>query len=163
METRMSDEIRSFLHLIDEAFDKPGWHGPNLLGALRRPVLDELLYRPKKGAHNAWELALHCAYWKYAIRNRLLGEKGGRFALQGSNFFTRDPGRTLEDFRKDLAILKKAHRELRATVEQLDPKTYGKPAKGSRHSVRRSVLGIAAHDIYHAGQIRLLRKLATLG
>jgi uncharacterized damage-inducible protein DinB len=161
METRMSDEIKSFLHLIDEGFDKPGWHGPNLLGSLRRPVLEELLYRPRAGAHNAWELALHCAYWKHAIRKRLLGETHGRFALEGTNFFSRDQGATLADFKKDLAILKKAHRDLRATVEQLDPKTYGKPAKGSRHSVRRSVLGIAAHDIYHAGQIRLLRKLAA--
>ena len=156
----MSDEIRSVLHLIDEAFDRPAWHGPNLIGALRGAPLQRLLHRPRKDAHNAWELMVHCAYWKRVVRMRLLGEKASGFPLPGSNFFPRNQRHTPADFKRDLRTLKTAHADLRATVAALDPRAYGERLKGSRHSVRRSVLGIAAHDIYHAGQIRLLLKLA---
>src|SRR5262245_31729143 len=161
MERRMSEEIKSVLHLIDEGFDRPAWHGPNLLGSLRAATLPELLYRPRKDAHNVWELMLHCAYWKRVIRMRLLGERTPEFPLGGSNFFPRDSSHNLNDFKKDFRILKKAHADLRETVASLDPRGFGERAKGSRHTVRRTVLGIAAHDIYHAGQIRLLRKLAA--
>jgi hypothetical protein len=159
----MSDEIKSFLHLVDEAFDRPAWHGPNLIGALRAATLPELLHRPRKDAHNAWELMMHCAYWKRVIRMRLLGERTTGFPLVGSNFFPRNNRHTLADFKRDFRTLKTAHADLRGTIVTLDPRTYGKRAKGSRHTVRRTVLGIAAHDIYHAGQIRLLRKLALKG
>jgi hypothetical protein len=157
----MSDEIKAFLHLIDEGFDKPAWHGPNLMGAIRNGTPKEMLHRPRKNAHNAWELLVHCAYWKRVIRMRLLGERTAGFPLPGSNFFSRERGLSEKDLKEDVRILKQAHADLRSTVVALDPKSYDGKAKGSRHGVRRTVLGIAAHDIYHAGQIRLLRKLAS--
>jgi hypothetical protein len=156
----MSEESRSLVLLLDEGFNKPAWHGPNLLGSLRGITLPELLYRPRKDGHNAWELALHCAYWKWVARNRLTGARGGSFPLQGSNFFPRGKGASLAEWKRDLALLKKQHAQLRSVVLALDPAKYDERTAGSRHTVRRTVLGIAAHDIYHAGQISLLRRMA---
>ena len=156
----MTREIDSFTLLLDEGFSKAAWHGPNLLGSLRGITLPELLYRPRKDGHNAWELAVHCAYWKYAVRNRLVAGQRNTFPLEGSNFFPRNPGLTLAAWKEDLALLKRQHSLLRAVVLALPPRTYGKKVGGGRHTVRRTVLGIAAHDIYHAGQIGLLKRLA---
>lgn len=156
----MTQDTGSIALLLDEAFSKAAWHGPNLLGALRGMTVDELLYRPRKDGHNAWELAVHCAYWKYAVRNRLAAGRRNTFPLEGSNFFPRERGLALADWKKDLALLKAEHRTLRATILALDPRTYDHKVLASRHSVRRTALGIAAHDIYHAGQISLLKGLA---
>jgi hypothetical protein len=157
----MTPDLKSLLHLIDEGFDKPAWHGPNLIGSLRGLTLPQLLFRPGPGAHNAWELALHCAYWKHVSRNRLVAGERPPFSLEGSNFFVREGNLSVADWKKDLALLRRAHRELRAailglTIRNLDAKTLK-----SRHSYRRAILGIAAHDIYHAGQIGLLKRLAA--
>ena len=157
----MTSETTGALLLLDEGFNKAAWHGPNLLGALRGMTVQELLHRPRKGAHNAWELALHCAYWKHTARHRLLGRKGDPFPLPGSNFFRREKGLTLADWKKDLALLKKQHVLLRKTVLGLDPASYGDRIADSRHTVRRTVLGVAAHDLYHAGQISLLKRMST--
>jgi hypothetical protein len=138
------------LELLDEAYDKKSWHGPNLRGALRGISAAQAAVRPFPGKHNIWELALHCAYWKYTVRRRLTGEKRGPFMLKGSNFFERPlPGRDKEsDWKADLAILESEHQMLRRVVADLK-----RPDPALRHIIR----GVAAHDLYHAGQIRLLR------
>ena len=156
----MTGETTSVVLLLDEGFSKAAWHGPNLLGSLRGITLPELLCRPRKDGHNAWELAVHCAYWKYAVRNRLVAGRRNTFPLVGSNFFRRDTGASLADWKKDLALLKAQHKALKATILGLNPRTYGNRVQGAIHTVRRLVLGIAAHDIYHAGQISLLKRMA---
>ena len=82
-------EIKSLLSLLDEAYAGPAWHGPCLRGALRGVTHREAAWRPAPGRHNIWELTVHAAYWKYAVRRRLLGEMRGSFSEKGSNFFSR--------------------------------------------------------------------------
>ncbi len=86
----MSAIIRSMLlDGLDEAFDKKSWHGPNLRGAIRGVTASQAAWRPTEDRHNIWELTLHAAYWKYAVRRKILREKRGSFVLPGSNFFER--------------------------------------------------------------------------
>src|SRR5690606_8113565 len=128
-----------------------------------RSGLDELASRPGHGRNNIWELALHCAYWKYAVRRRLTGEKRGSFPLEGSNFFPRPEGEpTLAAWRADLRLLIECHAALRGVVAALPAKRLGQRVRGSRYTVADTVLGIAAHDLYHAGQIELPKRLARV-
>jgi len=154
-------EIALLLRSLDQAFDARSWHGTNLRGSLRGLTLDELAWRPQPGRHNVWELALHCAYWKYAIRRQLTGEKRGSFPLRGSNFFARPEGApTLAAWREDLALLEATHLALRGVAAALAPGRLDRPPRGGEVSCRDLLLGIAAHDLYHAGQIQLLKRLA---
>lgn len=147
-------EVALLLDLLDEAYDRRAWHGPNLKGALRGVSPEDAAWRPAPNRHNAWELALHAAFWKNAVRRRLTGEKSRSFPLRGSNFFRRPvPGRTLAE---DLALLEDEHRRLRATVAALPARSLARSAAGSRQKVGWMVRGIAMHDVYHAAQIRLL-------
>jgi len=160
-ERPLSPAHRSFALLLAEGFNRAAWHGPNLLGSLRGATVEELLFRPRTKGHNAWELAVHCAYWKYAVRNRVLGGRRNSFPLEGSNFFPREKGLTLDDWRRDLALLKQQHADLTAALLSLRPGRLDDKVKGTRHTFRRMALGVAAHDIYHAGQISLLRRIAA--
>ena len=157
----MASEIASLELILDEGFNKRAWHGPNLLGALRGLSVRELLFRPQRRGHNIWELAVHCAYWKYAVRNQLLEGKRNSFPLPGSNFFPRNAPLALAAWKRDLALLRREHATLRAAVLSIDVKALDRQIKNSKHTVRRTVLGVAAHDIYHAGQIGLLKRLAA--
>lgn len=142
------------LDFLDEAFDRKSWHGPNLWSSLRGVRAKEAAWRVRPGRHNIWELTLHTAYWKYAVRRRLTGGKRGSFTLPGSNFFERPWGDASEAaWKADAAILLHEHHELRLTVSRLPRAAQESPR--TAHLIR----GIAAHDIYHAGQIRLLRRL----
>jgi hypothetical protein len=118
-------------------------------------------WRPAPGRRNIWEITVHAAYWKYTVRRRLLGEKRGSFPLKGSNWFARpDAEATEEAWRADVALLEEMHRRMRAAVAALAPADLHRTPAGSKVSNSALILGIAAHDVYHAGQIQLLKRLA---
>ncbi len=158
--------VALLLHLIDEAFDQKAWHGPNLRGPLRRIKAATAAFRPALGRHNVWEHAVHAAYWKYTVRRRITGEDRGSFPLKGSNWFTRpDPAVHPDDWevawKADLALLDDTHRRLRAAVASFDPSQLHVIPEGAKLSHLRTISGIALHDVYHAGQIALLKRLAA--
>lgn len=120
--------------------------------------LDAAAWRPQSGAHNVWELLVHAAYWKYVAWRRLTRAARGSFPLQGSNFFERPVTATTAAWRADLRLLDAMHRDLRAAVAVVAPTTIEARLQGSRVTRLRLITGVAAHDIYHAGQIQLLKK-----
>ena len=74
--------------------------------------------------------------------------------LKGSNFFARpEKGKATEAaWRTDRAILENEHRALVQTIRKIL-----KSPSAKKHL--RMLYGVAFHDVYHAGQIRLLRRL----
>ena len=90
------------------------------------------------------------------MRRRLTGEKRGSFALEGSNWFRRPVGDPDEAaWKGDLALLAAEHRALVEAVAKRLPGLRGPARAKALHLVR----GIAAHDLYHAGQVQLLKRL----
>ena len=155
----LSPEVGLLLWIVDESYEKKAWHGPNLRGSIRGLDAHQASWRPADGRHNIWEIVVHCAYWKYAVRRRLLGEKKGSFPLKGSNWFIRPATLTPEAWRSELALLENMHRKMRAAVAGLSPRDLGRVPRGSQVSNAAIISGIAAHDVYHAGQIQLLKRL----
>lgn len=157
----IASEISLLLRIIDEGYEKKAWHGPNLRGSIRGLDAQRAAWRPGPGRHNIWEIVVHAAYWKYAVRRRVLGERRGSFPLKGSNWFARPPALTEESWREDLALLEDMHRKMRAAVAGLSPKDLRKIPRGSKVTNSAIIYGIALHDVYHAGQIQLLKRLAA--
>lgn len=157
----MASELQLLLAVIDSAYDKKSWHGTNLRGSLRRVSLAQAVWRPAPGRHNIQELVLHAAYWKYIGLRRLTGATKGSFPIEGSDWFTRDGPATDAGWRKDIALLETTHRELRAAVAALAPRDLARTPGGSKVSNFALLSGVAAHDLYHAGQIQLLKRLAA--
>ncbi len=145
------------LATLDRAYDVTSWHGPNLKGSLRGLSPAVAFFRPGPKRNSIYDLVLHTAYWKYVVRRRLTGEKRGSFALEGSNFFpapSRPSARALADAK---SLLENEHRALREVVEDLPEAAFG--ARLGRWTAEASISGVAAHDLYHAGQIQLLKRL----
>jgi hypothetical protein len=156
---RPGPAVTALLALVDEAYDRRSWHGPNLRGSLRGLSAASAAWRPFENRHSAWEVAVHAAYWKYAAWRRLTGEKRGAFARPGSNWFDAGARPTEARWREDLALLAACHTRLREAVARLADDDLPRPVAGGRESAGRLVRGVAAHDLYHAGQIQLLKRL----
>jgi hypothetical protein len=152
--------VASLLAQLDEAYDRRSWHDTNLRGSLRGMRAAAAARRPAPGRHNPWEIAVHAAYWKHAVWRRLTGEKRGTFPRAGSNWFPTPPAPDEAAWRKDLALLAECHRRLRAVVARLSDADLERRGAGGRETVGRLVRGAAAHDLYHAGQIQVLKRLA---
>ena len=144
---------------IDQGFERKSWHGTNLRGAIRGMTARQASWRPAPGRHNAWEIVLHAAYWKYVVRRRLLGEKRGSFPLEGSNWFESPKAPSEAAWRDAVRLLEDVHRSMRAAVLALTPADLLKKGRRGTTTTLGLVTGIAAHDLYHAGQIQLLKRL----
>lgn len=162
----MNPEVQILLRAIDQAYDKRSWHGTNLRGSVRGMTAEFASLRPERGRHNIWEIVIHAAYWKYVVARRLTGARRGSFPLKGSNWFER-PLRTGVDldkaWRADLALLADMHRQLRETILQTTPRDLKQQPPGSPFTNADLITGAAAHDLYHAGQIQLIKKLVGTG
>jgi hypothetical protein len=154
--TKKANDLRLDLLLAfyDQAFANRAWHGPTLRGSLRGVTYKEALWRPTPKHHNIWELVLHAAYWKYVVWRKIVGEKRGSFMREGSNWLKPPSKANAAAWKKDIAMLGKMHAELRKEIENLDL------AKFKRLDM---LYGVASHDLYHAGQIQLLKRLLRGG
>jgi uncharacterized damage-inducible protein DinB len=154
----MHPQIQQLLTIVDQAYDRKSWHGTNLRGSIRGLTAEQVVWRPSAGRHSIQELVVHAAYWKYAVLRRLTGGARGSFPLKGSNFFKRhlaDDGA----WREDVALLARMHRDLREAIAQTLPAHLHDALPNSELTPLTLITGIAAHDLYHAGQIQLLKAM----
>jgi hypothetical protein len=151
-------EVRLLVAILDAAYSRKSWHGANLRGSIRGVTARQAAWRPSRNRHNISELVAHAAYWKYAVFRRLSGAARGSFPLRGSNWFPREAG-TEATWRRDVVLLDQMHRSLRAAVTRLSGRDLAYTPRGSKVSTFAIVSGVAAHDLYHAGQIQLLKQL----
>lgn len=157
MTTTSTTSIPLLLDNLDRAYRGRSWHGTSLRGTLRGLTVEAALWRPGPERNNTWDLLLHAAYWKYVVRRKLTGARRGDFPRPGSNFPSPAKPPTAAALRGDIDLLDEEHARLRAAVAALPERSL----TGRRGSWRLVdyVLGAAAHDLYHAGQINLLKRL----
>lgn len=151
--------IALLLRVFDQAYDKKSWHGTTLRGSLRGLTAEEALWRPGQGRHNIWELALHTAYWKYAVRRRLAGEAIGSFERTPSNWPEIPTPNDTRAWKRDVAFLDAEHRQLRAVIADLGPSALQERSPKGVWTNAEEIHGVAAHDLYHTGQIQLIKRL----
>ena len=155
----MDARVRLLLEVFDQAFRAPAWHGTPLKGTIRGITAREALRRPGRGRHNIWELVLHTAYWKCMVRRRLLRDPDIAFPRAGANFPNIPARPDARAWKRDRALLDEQHVLLRRAIARLVPTDLGKRAWRSQWTVAENVYGIASHDLYHAGQIQLIKRL----
>src|SRR6266498_3799912 len=151
--------IRLLLDIYDQAFDHRAWHGTPLGGALRGVTPGAALWRPARGRHCIWEVVLHTAYWKYIVRRRLTRDTAASFPRAGSNWPALPARTDARAWKQDVALLKEQHRLLRAAVARFPAARLNARGWRSHWTNAQHIYGIASHDLYHAGQIQLLKVL----
>src|SRR5688500_4108264 len=149
----MRELIELLLANLDAAYQKHGWHGPTLRNAIRGLRAEDVSWRPAKDRHNIWELTAHAAYWKYAARRRLSGGKRGAFPMKGSNWIPAPAQIDEKSWQQLIRLLDEEHRLLRDVIASLGDADLRDRKK------QRVIYGVAAHDVYHTGQIQLVKKM----
>ena len=152
-------ETALLLRVLDEAYDKKAWHGPNLKSTIRRLDAEHAAWRPSSNRHSIAEIVVHAAYWKYSVRRRLRGDSRGSFPFKGSNWFPPANSLSEQEWRECRDLLDTEHRTLRVAVAEFSPNRLHKIPPGSQVSFATLIYSVAHHDVYHAGQIQLLKKL----
>jgi hypothetical protein len=152
--TRIADQL-------DRAFDGDAWHGDPLMKILDGVTAAQAASHPIANAHSIWEIVHHLFAWKTAVPFRL---RGVAKELHGADDW---PPVTFNEDLRDLAwnramtLLTTAHVELAAAVRAFPEAKLDDLAPARDHSYYVLMHGMVQHDLYHAGQIVIL-KIAIL-
>ncbi len=136
------------------------WHGPSLMESLKGVEVGQAAARPIEGRHAIWEIVDHCTYWMESVDKALHGE------VMESIPETEDwvgMGETAEDWTRDLTRMDQVYEKLQATISgfdgDLDAMVGAQFGENFfQFSNRKMLHGIADHNIYHAGQVSILKR-----
>ena len=148
---RLADQIR-------RAFEGSAWHGDSVLELLADVNAKTAAAHPIKNAHSIWELLLHIAAWDGAVCRRI-----GGTAITLSDDQNFPPVKETSDaaWRQAIESTKRTHNELIKAVAAFPDSRLQEQVPGkiqSYYNFCYMFSGIVQHELYHAGQIALLKK-----
>lgn len=146
--SRIADQLR-------RAFDGDAWHGPALMELLKDVDAATAAARPLADVHSIWELVLHVAAWDRAGIVRLGGKK---CQLKAKSNFPPVPEPTEAAWHAAISMAKTTHDHLVKAVADLSEKRLSEIVPGKRYDFYHMFHGIGQHELYHAGQIAILKK-----
>jgi uncharacterized damage-inducible protein DinB len=149
-------EIGRILDQMDRAFSGDAWHGPPVTSLLDGVPAEDASQHPIQGAHSIWEVVHHITAWNAIVRRELLGE-----TLSITTEQDWPPVREVSEaaWQKAVEKLLQERSRLRDVVQGLhDEQLDERPAKRTDNSRYLMLHGLVQHDLYHAGQIAMLKK-----
>jgi uncharacterized damage-inducible protein DinB len=144
---------------LRRAFEGDAWHGPAVLELLKDVNAATAAAKPLPDVHSIWELLLHIEAWDAASLRRLAGEKT---QPTGVDNFPVPPKPTETAWRKAIANATRTHNKLVKTVASLPESRLHDRVPGKKYNFHHMLHGVAQHELYHAGQIALLKKAAQI-
>jgi uncharacterized damage-inducible protein DinB len=148
-------EIQRIVDQLNRAFYEHAWHGPTVMDAVRGVTAVKAASRPIPKAHTIWEITHHIAIWKEVVRKRILGE---RVHMTDDYNFPLVVKPTPAAWKQVLARLTESHESLVEIVKKLPESRLSDRPKRGANTFYVQIHGVVQHDLYHAGQIVLLKK-----
>lgn len=146
---RIDDQLR-------RAYEGEAWHGPSIREVLAGVTAEQAGARPIPGAHTIWELVHHVIAWQEIVRRRL-EEEPAREVSEAEDWPPVDEQGEAA-WQAALERLDTMHRRLRVTVAGFPEARLEDPVAGADYTYYFLLHGLIQHDLYHAGQIALLKK-----
>lgn len=153
--------LRDILNLLDPPAGKKLWYGgATAAGCVRGVTPEQAAWKPAPKRHSIWELTLHLAYWKYAVRRNLEALPQGTFPRSPSNWPAVSKRADAAQWKADRALLRSEQLLLVEAVRAFDPRRLDEWVPGSKkYRFVDLLFGIVTHDLYHVGQIQVLKRL----
>ena len=140
---------------LRRSFEGDAWHGPAVMEILKDVTARQAAARPIADAHSVWELVLHVTTWQSIVTRRLKGEA---CVPSPAENFPKVRDKSAAAWKRTLASLRRRHDELAAAVAALAESRLPEIVPGENYTVEFMLHGVIQHDLYHAGQMALLKK-----
>jgi uncharacterized damage-inducible protein DinB len=153
-DTYMS-EINRILDQMDRAFSGEAWHGPDLMLLLNGISAEDALKHPVAGAHSIWELVNHVAAWNAIVQHK---SKGESIEVTTEVDWPRVSNASEVAWKRSLATLAENRARLKNYVKTVRDDQLDEKVQRENYSQYVLLHGLVQHDLYHAGQIAILKK-----
>ena|SRR2546423_510327 len=150
-------EIDRILDQLKRAYEGGAWHGPSVKEALAGVTAEQAQARPLRNAHSIWDIVHHIAVWEDGGRRRLAGD---RAAIETDSPEDWPPANDTSDaaWERAKASLDRNHGAFVEAITRIPEARLDEPVLEGMSTVYVTLHGIIQHDLYHAGQIAMLKK-----
>jgi uncharacterized damage-inducible protein DinB len=148
-------EINRILDQMDRAFSGEAWHGPDLMQLLNGISSEDASKHPVPGAHSIWELVNHIAAWNAIVQQKSKGEP-----VEVTTELDWPPVWEVSEvaWKRSLATLAENRTRLRNYLQTVRDDQLDEKVQRENYSQYVLLHGSVQHDLYHAGQIAVLKK-----
>jgi uncharacterized damage-inducible protein DinB len=153
--TQAIDQPRRIADQLRRAFSGPAWHGPAVLELVANVDAKVAAAKPVPNAHSIWEIVNHLSAWEEALQQRL---EGRTVELEGEADWPPVVESTAAAWKQALTNLRKRHAALVNAVESATPHRLLDTVPNRDHDFYHMLHGCVQHELYHAGQIAILKK-----
>jgi uncharacterized damage-inducible protein DinB len=150
-------EINRILDQLKRAYEGNAWHGPSIKESLSGVTAAQALARPLANAHSIWELVHHIAVWEDVGRRRLGGDPAEVPISTPEDWPPADDASDAA-WEKAKAALERGHQALVDAISSVPESGLDEPILEGKSTVYVTLHGVIQHDLYHAGQIAILKK-----
>jgi uncharacterized damage-inducible protein DinB len=151
----VSSELERLEAQLKTSFEGPAWHGPSVMEVLEDITPEQAATHPLSGAHSIWELVLHLAATYRVVLRRLERDDA---PLTPAEDWPPVPAPTASSWKDAVGSLQQLNQQLRTAILGFSADRLDQPLASESYSPYTQFIGVTQHDLYHAGQIALLRK-----
>jgi len=149
------NEAEKIIDQLRRSLDGNAWHGPSILELLSDMNAERANAKPISSAHSIAEIVVHIATWMNVVRERM---NGASCEPSSEEDWQRTNDTSEQSWKQTIFDLKEANEKLCERIAQLDSKTMEQRVANKDYSLYTMLHGVVQHNLYHAGQIALLKK-----
>jgi len=150
-------EIERILDQLRRVYEGEAWHGPSVREVLAGVTAEQAHARPLAKAHSIWELVHHIAVWESVGRRRLEGDRA-QIDISSPEDWPPADDTSEAAWEQSKAALDRGHQALREVIARVPESRLDQPILEGMSTVYGTLHGVIQHDLYHAGQIAMLKK-----
>jgi len=152
----MSTEIERIKDQMHKTFYSDAWHGGSVMEFLSEIGAEEAASHLLEARHSIWELVPHMETWKRVARLALEGNEMGRISPEEDWPPIRDTSE--EAWARTVESLREEHEALMGALSRLSEESLRETVPGRSYSFYTLLHGVIHHDLYHLGQIAILKE-----
>lgn len=149
------NEVKFVMDQLRTTFSGDSWHGPSVMKTLEGIDAVQAAARPLGERHTIWELVDHMTYWLEEAHKALKAKEMPR----PEKVMDWPRMRSGEDqWRESVSRLEAAVNMLLDELTTWNTKDLEKTVAGANYSYRQMLHGAVHHNLYHTGQIAILKR-----
>ena len=147
-------------HIADQlsrTFDGAAWHGDSIMQLLSDIDAEHAANKSLQNIHSIWEIVLHLIAWEEIAIQCLQGQ--AYIMIHGEDDWPPVKAATPEAWHATVQQLKDNSSTLDILIANFQEESLHEQVPGQEFSYYQLFHGLVQHNLYHAGQIGILKKL----
>ncbi|HYX30062.1 MAG TPA: DinB family protein [Pyrinomonadaceae bacterium] len=150
-------EIDRITDQLKRVFEGNAWHGPAVKEVLAGLTAEQVHMRPLANGHTIYELVRHIAVWEDVGRRRLQGDPA-EIPISSPEDWPPAQDTSETAWEQARRSLDRGHQALVEAISRVPESHLDEPILEGKSTVYVTLHGVIQHDLYHAGQIAILKK-----